>query len=115
MKKMESVSEAHDSPNIRKERKEQRDFLASFLLDAVNDSLWENNSGKRHTEIKWDKVDKARKCLLKDPIAHLYFILLDINIDTALGMLQEKWHRMDVMHRPFHISRISHTEQRVFH
>jgi hypothetical protein len=92
MENIESLRVVHESPNSRKE---QRNFIASVLLDAVNESLAENDAGKRFKDIHWDKVDKARKYLLNNPIAHLYFILLDINIDAALGRLQRKWEAMD--------------------
>lgn len=93
MEHIESLSVTYDSANSRKE---QRDFLASILLDAVNESLGEDG---RLKEIKWDRVDNARRYLMKNPIAHLYFILLDINIDAALGRLQKKWAVMDREYR----------------
>lgn len=106
MENIESLGVAHESPNSRKE---QRNFIASVLLDAVNESLWEDNSGKRSKEIHWGKVDKARKYLLTNPIAHLYFILLDINIDAALSSLQRKWQGMDPQYQT------SNPQPRVLH
>ncbi|MBU2761688.1 hypothetical protein [Acidithiobacillus sulfurivorans] len=106
MEKIESASTIYESPDIQNKR---RDLVACLLLDVVNESLWEGDSGVRSTENNWKKVDEARNYLLRDPVVRLYFISLSINKESALSSLQEKWHRMDLMYRQ------SHTEQRVFH
>lgn len=69
-----------------------RNFIATILLEAVTTSLGGDNKNRK---INWSDVDKARRYLTHNPIAELYFLMLDIRKDAAIWRLQKKWDALD--------------------
>lgn len=73
------------------------DFIAAVLLNVVHKSLGEDNNGIPLKKIRRKKIEKARNYLLNNPIAHLYFILLGMDVDAVLSHLKTQWENMDRM------------------